>query len=45
MESTKGVDQRYRKGATEDFLFLTVYFLKQMAESAMGFGANFIGVI
>ena len=46
MEATKGVGQRYKKGATKGcFLIDTWLSSKKLAEAAMEFGANLIGPV
>ena len=46
MEATKGVRQRYRKGATKDFFIFENWFSSNKSEeAAMGVVADLIGVV
>ena len=46
METTKGISQKYRKGATKDcFIFDSWLYSKKSEESAMEVGAKLLGMV
>ena len=46
MEASKGIGQKYRKGATKDcFLFDSWFSSKRLEESVMEVGAESIGIV
>ena len=46
LEATKGVDQRYMKGVTNDgFLFGSWFYLKKSGEAVMGVVEDMIGMV